>query len=63
MITTETTRVGRSPGSLAWAGLANTYYWIDPARRITGVLMTQILPFVDARVIEVYGNFERAVYG
>src|SRR6266498_864726 len=33
MITTETTPAGRSPGSVAWAGLANTYYWIDPTRR------------------------------
>jgi CubicO group peptidase (beta-lactamase class C family) len=63
MITTEATPAGRSPGSVAWAGIANTYYWIDPTRRITGVLLTQILPFVDARVIELYANFERTVYG
>jgi methyl acetate hydrolase len=62
MITTETTAAGRSPGSLAWAGLANTYYWIDPTRRITGVILTQILPFVDARVTDLYANFEQAVY-
>src|SRR6266478_6017018 len=30
MINTARTPEGRSPGSLAWAGLANTYYWIDP---------------------------------
>ncbi len=28
---------GRSAGSLAWAGLANTYFWIDPARNVAGV--------------------------
>ena len=50
MITTEAAPGGRSAGSLAWAGLANTYYWIDRERGITGLIMTQILPFVDARV-------------
>jgi CubicO group peptidase (beta-lactamase class C family) len=62
MITSETTPAGRSPGSVAWAGLANTYYWIDPTRRVAGVIMTQLLPFVDARMVELYANFERAVY-
>jgi methyl acetate hydrolase len=38
---------GRSGGSLSWAGLANTYFWVDPSKRVAGVIMTQILPFVD----------------
>jgi CubicO group peptidase (beta-lactamase class C family) len=62
MITTETTPAGRSPGSVAWAGIANTYYWIDLTRGVTGLILTQILPFVDARVIDLYARFERAVY-
>jgi len=62
MITTEAVPGGRSANSVAWAGLANTYYWIDRERGVTGLIMTQILPFVDARVINLYGNFERAVY-
>src|ERR687885_1009492 len=37
MITAEDAPTGRSAGSLAWAGLGNTYYWIDPARRVTGL--------------------------
>lgn len=53
---------GRSAGSHAWAGLANCYYWLDPARNVAGVLMSQILPFADPRVLEVMGRFERAVY-
>jgi methyl acetate hydrolase len=53
---------GRSAGSLTWAGLFNTHYWIDPARRVTGVIMTQILPFGDPRAMKLYGEFERAVY-
>jgi CubicO group peptidase (beta-lactamase class C family) len=53
---------GRSAGSLTWAGLFNSYYWIDPARRVTGVILTQILPFADPRAVKLYGQFERGVY-
>jgi methyl acetate hydrolase len=53
---------GRSAGSLAWAGLANTYYWIDPKRDVAGVIATQILPFADPKVLDLLGAFERAVY-
>ena len=53
---------GRSAGTVSWGGLFNTYYWIDPAKRVTGVIMTQILPFADPRVLKLYGQFERGVY-
>jgi methyl acetate hydrolase len=53
---------GRSAGSLTWGGIYNSYFWLDPARRIAGVIMTQILPFADARVLALYGEFERGVY-
>ena len=53
---------GRSAGSLTWAGLANTYFWVDPARRVAGLILTQILPFADARALALYGAFERGVY-
>lgn len=53
---------GRSAGSLAWAGLANTYYWIDPERDLAGVVVTQILPFADPKALDLLGAFERAVY-
>ncbi|HLZ28241.1 MAG TPA: serine hydrolase domain-containing protein [Chloroflexota bacterium] len=62
MISTEEAPTGRSAGSLAWAGLANTYYWIDPTRRVTGVILTQILPFADATVLNLFDRFERAIY-
>jgi methyl acetate hydrolase len=62
MINTEAAPTGRSANSLAWAGLANTYFWLDPTRRITGVIMTQILPFADARVLGLFEQFERAIY-
>jgi len=53
---------GRSGGSLSWAGLANTYFWVDPSKKVAGVILTQILPFADARVFDIYGKFESGVY-
>jgi CubicO group peptidase (beta-lactamase class C family) len=52
----------RSTGSLAWAGIANTYFWIDPRKGVAGVLMMQYLPFADKEALAVLGDFERAVY-
>jgi CubicO group peptidase (beta-lactamase class C family) len=62
MINTAMTPEGRSPGSLAWAGLANTYYWIDPSRGITGVILMQLLPFADKHCLDAFAVFERGVY-
>jgi len=62
MITTRDARPGRAAGSLAWGGIANTYFWIDPTRRVTGVLLTQIFPFGDDGVPDLFARFERAIY-
>src|SRR5947207_1213739 len=62
LINTAKTPEGRSAGSLAWAGLANTYFWIDPARDIAGVILMQLLPFADAKALEAFAGFERGVY-
>ncbi len=62
LINTARTPEGRSPNSLAWAGLANTYYWIDPTRDVTGVILMQVLPFADAKCLEAFAGFERGVY-
>jgi methyl acetate hydrolase len=53
---------GRSAGSLAWAGLANSYFWIDPTRQVAGVYATQVLPFFDPSAILTFQEFETAVY-
>ena len=53
---------GRSAGTVSWGGIFNTYYWIDPSKRVTGLIMTQILPFADTRALKLYGQFERGVY-
>ena len=53
---------GRSAGSISWAGLLNSYFWVDPLRRVAGTLFTQILPFYDPRVVDLYGQFEQGLY-
>ncbi|MCA0304001.1 MAG: beta-lactamase family protein [Proteobacteria bacterium] len=52
----------RAGGSLTWAGLRNSYFWIDPKSGIGGTLFTQILPFADPKTIAVYEAFEREIY-
>ena len=47
---------------LAWGGLANTYYWIEPKRGVAGAIITQTLPFADQPVLDLFENFERAIY-
>jgi methyl acetate hydrolase len=63
MINNEAAPTGRSAGALAWAGLANTYYWIDQKKGVGGVYATQILPFVDVKALPLFYAFESAVYG
>ena len=53
---------GRSAGSLAWAGLFNTYFWLDPNKRVTGTIMTQLLPFADDQVLKLFAKFESGLY-
>jgi len=62
MINNEKAPTGRSPGSLAWAGLANTYYWIDQSKGVGGVYATQVLPFADVKALPLFYAFEKAVY-
>jgi CubicO group peptidase (beta-lactamase class C family) len=62
MINNTQAPTGRSAGSLAWAGLANTYYWIDQKKGVGGVYATQVLPFADTKALPLYYAFEKAVY-
>ena len=62
MLNESTAPTGRSAGSMAWAGLANTYFWIDPVQRIAGLAMMQLLPFADPAAIGVALDFEKSVY-
>ena len=62
MINNEQAPTGRSAGSLAWAGLANTYYWIDLTRGLGGVYATQIFPFADYKALPLFFEFEKTIY-
>ena len=62
MISTEPVPGGRSAGSLAWAGLGNTYFWIDPGAGVAGIILAQLLPFADRKALALLDAFERAVY-
>ena len=62
MINEAAADTGRPAGCLAWAGLGNTYFWIDPKNGIGGVYMTQVLPFVDPRALAGFYAFEKGVY-
>jgi methyl acetate hydrolase len=62
LINTTAYQGGRSAGSLAWAGVENTFYWIDPKRSLCAVIMMQFFPFVDPEAVAMLGEFERAVY-
>lgn len=51
----------RAEGSYSWSGLYNTHFWVDPARGIAGILLTQLLPFYDDRVMALYADYEAHV--
>jgi len=52
----------RSPGSMSWAGIFNTEFWVDPVKHIGGVHMMQLLPFYDDGAIRAMRGFEETVY-
>jgi CubicO group peptidase (beta-lactamase class C family) len=54
--------LGRSKNSLSWAGLANTYFWIDPAQDLAGIILMQLLPSGDLGAVKTYMQFEQAAY-
>ena len=62
LINTQPVPTGRSAGSLAWAGLANTYFWIDRTRHVCGVFLSQVLPFFDPTAVDLLTRFETEVY-
>jgi CubicO group peptidase (beta-lactamase class C family) len=61
-INTKPVEGGRSRGSLSWAGIDNTFFWIDPLRKECAVILMQVLPFGDDATNSVVEHFERIVY-
>jgi len=62
LLNTEDAPGRRRAGSGAWAGLCNTQFWVDRTAGITGAVYTQSLPFVAPAVLQVYVDFETALY-
>ena len=62
MVNDQQAPTGRPAGAVAWAGLANLYYWIDRKNKVGGMWGTQILPFVDGVSVPGYLNFEKTAY-
>ena len=52
----------RRPGSMNWAGINNTFFWVDPQQQIGVVVLMQVLPFYDDAAIQILQGVERLVY-
>jgi methyl acetate hydrolase len=52
----------RKAGSGAWAGLCNTHFWVDPTSGICASIYSNFLPFVPQEALDLYANFEKALY-
>ena len=63
LVNRKQTPQGRAAGGLGWAGLANTYYWIDHGRGTTGIFLSQVLPFFDAKAVDLFRRFEGTMNG
>ncbi|HEY2650358.1 MAG TPA: serine hydrolase domain-containing protein [Solirubrobacteraceae bacterium] len=53
---------GRAAGSISWSGLLNCHWWVDPVKKVTGALFTQVRPFYDDRIMSLFGEFESGLY-
>jgi methyl acetate hydrolase len=62
LINLDPVPAGRAAGSLAWAGIANCYYWADPASGVAGVVMAQVMPFADPAVLDTFEAVEKSAY-
>ena len=63
LLSPEGTESGRGIGSASWAGLFNSYFWIDRENDLCAVFATQILPFYDKEAVATLKLYEKAVYG
>jgi methyl acetate hydrolase len=62
LLNTQDVPGARRAWSGAWAGLLNTHFWIDRTTGVTGAIYTQFLPFVTPEAMQMYQDFERALY-
>ncbi len=62
MVETRSRAARRPAGSYGWAGIFNTYFWVDAAAGFAAVLLMQLSPFCDPGCLGALADFERAVY-
>ena len=62
LLNTVTSPEGRPAGTLMWAGVENSFYWIDPRRSLCAVIMMQFFPFLDPQGAGMLTDFTKAVY-
>jgi methyl acetate hydrolase len=58
----KATPSGRGARTMAWAGLYNTFFWIDREKQVGAVLMSQMLPYLDPDATKLLDDFDGAVY-
>lgn len=58
----QASATGAPAGTLTWAGLANSYFWIDRENGIGGCTLSQLIPFADEGAINVFYDVMKAVY-
>ncbi|GAB0134268.1 hypothetical protein EsDP_00002647 [Epichloe bromicola] len=63
MINMEDAPGKRKAGSMAWSGILNSRWWLDPKTGIAGVLIVNVRPNGDPVAAKLYDELERAVYG
>ena len=61
-VNSKPTAAGRSANTMSWAGIYNTFFWIDREKQVAAVFMTQLLPFLEPGVAKVVEDFDRADY-
>jgi CubicO group peptidase (beta-lactamase class C family) len=59
VVTAKSAAMPMSVGSYSWGGLFNTFFWVDPERRLVGVLLTQLYPYDH---LPLRGDFLKQVY-
>ena len=52
----------RRAGSGGWAGIWNTFFWVDRTSGLAGALFMQHLPFCDPGAVHTFDRFERSAY-
>jgi CubicO group peptidase (beta-lactamase class C family) len=61
-LNTQPLEKGRGANTLSWAGIFNTFFWIDREKKVCAVLMTQMSPGLDDGPRTLLEDFDRAVY-